>query len=312
MYDSLLKEIKKFDKITIFRHFRPDGDCSFSSLALREFLKFNFKDKKIKCVANDSYDLVPKNIKVSDSFIKDSLAIIVDCSNEDRTDDNRYRIAKSRFIIDHHPGNPTHAENTIVDTNVSATCELLAKIFYSKTFSKYNINPTICKYLYCGILTDSNNFKTTNTTSDTFLIANKLITDGKFKPSDLSEYVFSTKYENFKKVSIFRSYLKIRDGVGYVVLNQDDLDNIGMTFTDAKNSIDEFNVINEVKIWAVFAYNKSVGWYDGSVRSKRKYVINNLCNKYDGGGHKNACGVKKMTPERIELLINDLIKIANC
>lgn len=312
MYESLLKQIKEFDNITIFRHKKPDGDAVFSSYALKEFIKSNFKDKHVKCVGNDVYDVYPKTEKTSDKFIKNSLAIILDCSTEDRTDDNRYKLAKYRIIIDHHPGNLCHADKAFVDTNVSATCELLAKMLYSKEFSKYSLNKKVCKFLYCGMLTDSLSFKTSNTASQTLFLASKLINDGQLIVSDLYEYVFSSNYKHFENITKLRTYFKLSNGVGYIKLTQDDLDNLNMSFSEAKNCIDEFNKIREVKIWAIFAYNSKEGWYDGSIRSKRKYVINSLCTKYNGGGHKNACGVKKMTDKSIKELVKNLEKIANC
>ena len=60
MYKQLLKKIKEYDKITIFRHVRPDGDAMFSALAMAQYLKDNFKDKKIKLAGKEEYDVISK------------------------------------------------------------------------------------------------------------------------------------------------------------------------------------------------------------------------------------------------------------
>ena len=72
MYKKLLDKIKEYKKITIFRHERPDGDAVFSAYALKEFITSNFKNKQVKLVGNDSYDILESAFKVNDSFIKDS------------------------------------------------------------------------------------------------------------------------------------------------------------------------------------------------------------------------------------------------
>lgn len=311
MYNELLKQIKKYDNITIFRHKRPDGDAVFSSFAFKEFIKTNFKDKKVKLAGFETFDLAPKLEKVSDKFIKSSLAIVLDVSGIDRIDDRRVLNADSIIVIDHHPVTPLITNTYFVEPSAAATCELLAKIFLSKTFKDYTLSPKTCEYLLCGILTDSKSFSTTNTTSDTLYYASKLVEISHVYLSDLNDYLFLDSLDDFKKSSIYRSYLKVKEGVGYLILNKNDLKKINMSFLKAKVSIDEFSNIKELKIWTVFVYNEDTGLYDGSLRSRRKYVINDLCAKYNGGGHKNACGVKNLSKKQVENLINNLVKIAH-
>ena len=45
--------------------------------------------------------------------------------------------------------------------------------------------------------------------------------------------------------------------------------------------------------------------YNGSLRS-RTIAINKVANDFRGGGHKNACGVKKLTLEEIDSLVSVL------
>lgn len=312
MYKELIKQIEEAKCISIFRHVRPDGDCAFAQFALKEFIKLNFKDKKVKCVSNCSFDLLNKKEKVDNKFIVNSLAIIVDCSKIDRTDDTRFLLAKKRIIIDHHPGEkPKHADLSFVDTDCSATCELLAKIFYSKDFKKFKLNKKICEYLYCGILTDAYHFSTSNTTPETLYYSALLAKDGNLDIAQLNIDVFNVSLDYFNKVSKFRNLLKIKQGVLYVVVNQKQLDELGMTFSEAKDCVTEFQIIKEAKIWAVFAYDKNTKSYDGSIRSRKKYVINKLCTRYNGGGHKNACGVKKLTLSSIDSFIDECVKITS-
>lgn len=305
MYSCLLNKIKEFNKITIYRHLRPDGDATFSTLALKEFIDDNF-DKQVKLCGYEYYDRLDTRQEVSDDFINDSLAIILDVSNADRIDDNRFINARYRIVIDHHPYRLDSADLTINDSDSSSACELLATILYSDCFKDYKKSENVCKHLYCGILTDSNGFSTSNTRSNTLFIASKLITDGNLKVSDLYEFVFNFDLDDYQKITKLRNRLQIYNTVGYCILDKEDLDEIGITFDKVKNNVNEFSKINELDIWAIFARNPKTNMFDGSIRSRRKYVINTLCEKYNGGGHNNACGVKSLDLQTIDKLISDL------
>lgn len=308
MYENLLKQINKYQKITIFRHERPDGDAMFSALGLYYFLKDNFKDKQIKVCGKDVYDLISKNDKVSDSFILDSLAIILDTSTSNRVDD--YRAFASKYIIkiDHHPAVENFGDLNIVKPQASSTCELLAEILLSKSFSKYKVTKKVCEYLYCGICTDSINFRTTNTTSNTLLIASKLVEKGSLKVDEIVEFLFDTNLKTYKKITEIRSKLVVKNGFGYIKLNKKDLNKLGMLPQEAKNNIDEIGTISELKIWA-FAVENDGAW-DCSIRSKKPYIVNKIASKYNGGGHPNASAVKHLKASELNNLFKELIEIS--
>ncbi len=306
MYQELLDKIKEYDKISIFRHLRPDGDAIFSSLGLKAFINENFKDKQVKLCGFESFDLYDTVEQVSDEFIKDSLAIVCDVSDENRTDDLRFKEAKYIIVIDHHPYISKYALTTINDSSCCATCELLANIFYSRSFHAYKKNEECCKFLYCGMLTDSCGFSVSSVSQRTLRLASYLIRDGKLNVSALNEFVFNFGLEEYEKVTRLRSKLNIDGDVGYCLLDKDDLDEIDMPFNMAKNNVNEFSKIKELKVWAVFALNPNTNLFDGSIRSRKSYIINKLCERYNGGGHPNACGVKNLDKTTVLKLIDDL------
>ena len=49
----ILDKIKEYDKILIFRHFRPDGDAIGSTKGLQRILQLTFPEKKIYLQNND-------------------------------------------------------------------------------------------------------------------------------------------------------------------------------------------------------------------------------------------------------------------
>ena len=309
MYNDLLNKIKEYNKITIYRHLRPDGDATFSSAALKQFILDNF-DKEVKICGFESFDKLNTIEDVSDDFISDSLAIILDVSDKARIDDTRYEMAKFRIVIDHHPYVLDSANITINDCDAAAACELLATILYSDTFKDYKLSKEVCKYLYCGILTDSIGFSTSSTRSNTLLIGSKLVEDGGFNVSDLNTYLFNIDLNDYESITRLRDKLLVQEEVGYCILDTDDLQDIGMSYDTAKNHVNEFSRIDQLKIWAIFAKNPKSLLFDGSIRSRRPYIINTLCEKYNGGGHNNACGVKSLDKKTIDKLIFELIELS--
>ena len=307
-YLKLLNKIKEYNKITIYKHVKPDGDCVFSSLALYQFLKDNFSNKQIKIVGKDEYDLITVNHKCSDAFIQESLGISLDTATSSRIDDFRALACKYLIKIDHHPLTEAFGDLNIVDDKSSSTCELLANIFLSKQFKQYKLSKKTCEYLYCGMVTDTINFRTTNTTANTFNTASKIITKGDLQPSDLTEYVMDCSYETFKKKSQVRNYLVVDDKFGYVKLNKKELSKLKLAPNVAKTYIDEIGTIKDINVWA-FAVEDNKLW-DVSLRSKRGYTVNKIASKYNGGGHINAAATKKLTNEQLDTLFIELKKLS--
>lgn len=309
MNNKLLKLIKDNDCIAIFRHVRPDGDAMFSALALYHFIKDNFKDKKVKIAGSDKYEIITKIDKISDKYIKDSLAIVLDTSNEARVDDQRFKTAKYIVKIDHHPVTDDYGDLNIVNSAAASCCEVLSDILFSKPFKKYIKSAKVCEYLYCGIITDTINLRTTNVTSNTLYNAYLLAKTGSLQISNLVEKLLDKDLWMFEKISKIRNYLTVNGSFGYICLDKKQLKKLDIGALEAKNNIDEIGKIKDLNVWA-FLTQEPDGTYGVSVRSKRGYIINTICQKYGGGGHANASGIKGVKKGEISTLLNELLEVS--
>ena len=305
MYQEVLDKIIAYDDICIFRHIKPDGDAMFSALALYQFLTDNYPDKKIKVCGNDSYDIISKNDIVSDDFIHGSLAIIIDTSTVNRIDDSRALEASYKIKIDHHPFGEDYADLNLVDTKTAAAAEFLADILLSDPFASHVFSQNTIRYLYYGIVTDTLNFKTSNTTAKTMKTAADLMAKGEIKASDTYEYLFNIDLSDFRKISRMRNELEIKEHFGFLILDHDKLSELGMNGDDAKNSIDEIGNIRDLNVWAIAVENNE-HLFEVSVRSKRMYIINVFCKEFGGGGHANAAGVKDLDRNQLNQLFEKL------
>ncbi len=310
MYKEILDRIKEYDKISIFRHERPDGDCMFSALAMETFIKDNFPLKEIKIAGKDTYDLISRNDELSDSYIKSSLAIILDTSNSERIDDGRALNAEYRIKIDHHPLKDNYGDINIIEPKASACAEILAKIFLSRDFKDLILSKQVCEYLYSGIVSDTINFRTTNVTASTLSTASKLVRRGDLNISKIVEFVMDKNLDDFKKSSKVVARLQTKGSFGFIILDQNDMKKIDISKPQAKNNIDEIGRIKELNVWSI-AIETSDGLYDCSARSKEGFVVNEVCAQFGGGGHKNAAAAKKLNMEDLRSFLSKLERIAN-
>ena len=304
MYKQLLEKILEYDRITIFRHQRPDGDCMFSAYALFCFLKDNFKDKQIRIAGREEYDLFPYTEDVPDEFIKSSLGIAVDTSTIARVDDKRLETCDYIIKIDHHPAIENYGDLNYVNDKAGAVGELLTEILFSGIFESYYKSKDVCKYLYCAILADTINFRTSSTTANTLKAGALLAEKGDLVISELSDYILNVSSSTFRKITDIRKHLNISGNFGYIILNNQDLTDIDILALEAKNHITEIGNIIDLNIWA-FAV-ESDGKYDCSIRSKKNYRVNDIAMKYSGGGHFNASGVRGLTLEQLTEMFNEL------
>ena len=103
---EVLNTIKEYDRIIIFRHFRPDGDAVGSTKGLARILKLSFPNKDIRVVNNDYSEYLAftggEDSVPDEEFYKSALAIVVDTATASRVSDPLYKTCDKVIKIDHH------------------------------------------------------------------------------------------------------------------------------------------------------------------------------------------------------------------
>ena len=121
---------------------------------------------------------------------------------------------------------------------------------------------------------------------------------------------FSTSYRLYCFENYIRSNCQLMEGhVAYMIINREDYERFGLTFNEAKEKVFVMGGVDEFEAWALFTEKErdenDRHVYNGSLRSKNR-TINDIANKYQGGGHRFACGVKGLYEETIQSLLQDL------
>lgn len=303
-FESLLKAILDYSVITIYHHVNPDLDALGSQFGLKYWLLENFPEKKVYCLGENDAPFFDRFDVIDLDIIKESLAIIVDTPSAHRVSDQRFTFAKISFMLDHHPLESTYTTYSLQGVNYASTTELIAT-FIRQT--SYSLSKKSASALYMGLLTDTMCFKTNNTTADTLSIASYLASFD-LDISGLNHAIFDVSLDSFKFKGFVNQHLKVLSHFGYIILKKEDLVPFNISLADAKNYVSEFSEIKGINIWGIFILNDEA-LYDGSIRSK-SVAINEIAKQYNGGGHKNACGVKSLSYERLSQLIEELIQLS--
>ena len=299
---KLLSLVHDYKNVTIFRHQIADNDAMGAQFGVKEYIQTAYPDKNVYAIGNSvgtCAKLYPEIDEVSDEIIEDSIAIVLDSADRTRVDDTRFLKAKEIVKIDHHIVVDEYANHTFVDTNAAATCEILTFLFKEE---KGEISPLCAKYLYYGLIADSLSFTTSNTSAKTLLAGSILVEHG-VNVSEVRMATSGMSVNEFYYMNEIRSNVKVYGKVAYSIMKEETYQKYGLTYTQAKEKVFALADVDEFEVWCLFSEDGN--YFNGSLRSK-KVAINLVANKYQGGGHKNACGVKRLTLETIESLVHDL------
>lgn len=306
--ENLFTIIKKYSTIIIHRHANPDGDALASQFGLAKLIKKNYKNKKVYTVGGKipKYlsTLFPSNDLLKDDLYKDALVIVVDTANSERIEDNRWKLGKEIYKIDHHVNIEKYAKYEIVDDKKASCAELITKL---ATENNLKFDKDISTALLVGIITDTGRFFYNSTSSSTFEAAEKLMSKG----ANL-ENIYSSLYKRDIKSIRFSGYVsskyKIKKNISYIILKKRIEKKYKLDYQDISSMVNLITGADITKYSLYASYDLENKVYKISLRSKAK-PINKIAEKYNGGGHKFASGAKAKSKKEIKKMIGELEKL---
>ena len=306
IHKQILKKIKEFDTIVIARHIGPDPDAITSEVALRDIIKLNFPNKKVYAIGSGVSKFKCFGIldKISeDVSFNDALLIILDVPRFDRVDGPKKEEFKYTIKIDHHPCEEGVTDLELVDDTAASCTQMITDFVFD---TKLKINKEIAETLYAGIVADSDRFLLSYTSPKTLYLAAMLME--KYKIDIMS--VYNKLYERPIKERKFESYLisnlKVsKNGFGYIKITNSLIKEFDVDSSTASNMINDLNFIKELKCWAFSSYDDNSKIYKINIRS-RNIPINQVAEKFNGGGHKFASGARLKDEESVDALFEAL------
>jgi len=302
-------KIIEYKTIIILPHGRPDGDCMGTAFGLKDIIENTYPEKSVYVSGEESdfTRFIGRVDKLEDEDFKGALVIVVDTGNVDRIADQRYNKGDFLIKIDHHLLVNSFGDIEYVDTNRPAAALIILDLFYLFQ-EEYKISSKGITALYAGILTDTGRFKYPGVDGDTFRRVAMLYDLGLDAQSIFMR--LDTKSEALVRFKgyVLLNYKKTENGVAYIKITHELIDKYGVTIDEASSLVNELGVFEDCPVWALFAeYEEKI--VRGRLRSKGP-VVNEVANRFDGGGHPMASGVNLGTWDRADKIIEALDELA--
>ena len=311
-YAKIPAAIKRYDKIVIYRHIKPDFDAMGSQMGLYYFLKDNFPEKEIHYVGDNHISftprLFPETEKLPDEFFKGGnfLAIICDVGDTERIADPRFQKARAKAKFDHHPCKSEIAPKaSVLDIDSASAAEIVAD--FCLHWKGKKISQEAASYFYIGIVGDSGRFLYSSTSEHTFAVAQELLKTGINLPSIYQKMYEKTLHSLEVQAYVLSHFSVSPHGVSYYLLPCDVQEQLAITTELGKENVNMFSNIKEINCWCSITEDpspKEPCWRI-SIRSKAK-DISGIANKWGGGGHAQASGAKFKDLTELDAFIKDL------
>ena len=304
MINRLFNKIEEYNTIIIHRHNRPDLDAIGSQRGLALTLKENYPDKEIYIVGDmsDRYAFLGDMDVIEDSKYENALVIITDVSVAFMVSDDRYKLAKEVFIIDHHKNESDITDNWICDPTKIAACELITEMLLARGLT---IPKDAATALFGGIVTDSGRFQYGETSGNTLRVSADLLDLGADK-----EYIYKNLYTELLSERQMKNWFAARfettkNGVAYLKNGPEVFEKFNVDFFNiSRGMVGVMAGIKEIPIWCNFTYDAQNNKIVGEFRSRDNSIVH-IAKKYGGGGHDMACGASLSSWEEVDAVIKD-------
>ncbi|MBE6140670.1 MAG: bifunctional oligoribonuclease/PAP phosphatase NrnA [Firmicutes bacterium] len=308
IYKKIFKIIKDYDEIIIARHIGPDPDAIASQIALRDSIRLTFPDKEVYAVGAGvhKFKYLGSLDKIELESFENALLIVLDVPNFIRIDGIESLKYQAILKIDHHPQEDIIGDVDWTDENMSSTCEMITNLILE---TRLVLDTKIAENLYTGMVFDSDRFLLQNTSVETFKTVAKLL--------ETSKINFVPLYDNLYERSIieekFRAYLInnltiSENGFGFINVTDDALKKYNVEAVTVSNQVNDFYFIKELICWVFVVFDERNQIYKVNIRS-RGPIINEIANKYNGGGHKLASGARLKNYKDVESLAKELDEV---
>ena len=301
-FQELLQAVESRSTFVLVTHVNPDGDGLGAQFALARFLRRRGKSVRIV-----NMDALPRQYRfLVDGFEPEiydparhdaelasvDAIVLLDNSAANRLGVMRAPIERSpalKICIDHHPNPDTRWDVMVIDEKACATGEMIYRLIREVDGE---IAPEEAVPIYVSIVTDTGNFRFSNTTPEVLRVAADLVAKGVSVPA-VYQQIFERNSPTFVRV-MGAALASIRQDptgrLGYIVLSREMMSGLGAAGEDTSDIINGILTIDGTCLALLFKELED-GRTKVSLRSKGEIDVNRLAAEFGGGGHRNASGV---------------------
>jgi len=310
------EQLKKSRKVMIVPHQHPDGDALGSAAAMREYLQTLEIPTVIFCATEVSprWNFIPHSGLVtadakhfSDKEI-DTIVVLDSGDLHYAGVDILLKDHPAQIInIDHHQTNARYGHLNLAIPSASATAEI---IYYFLQHNKVHLTPIIGTALLAGIITDTDNFTNSATTTAAMLVAGELLRAGA-NLNLINNHTVRNKTLSSLRLwgtALARLTHDENTGITYTYLLQKDLIDNKALDSEVEGVANFLNNLEGSKIAMILRENPD-GKFKGSMRTTKIDVdVAVIAKALSGGGHKKAAGFTIDGP--IEVAIENVLQVA--
>ena len=305
MFEKIYTVIKKYDNIVIAHHIGVDPDAMASTVGLKNSILLTFPNKKVRLAGSGSnrFSYFGKLDKPED--VKENTLLIVCDTPDIRRIDGVTDLTQYSDVIklDHHPFIDKFGEYEYIDTSASSAAQIVLELILATPLL---MDKEIAQELFWGIVSDTNRFMFSCTTAKTFRLVGDLVEKYDLDIADLYKILYARPISEVRLEGYIASNMFITEnGVGYIKISDEKLQEFHTDAASPGNMIGNFNYIDEVMVWVFVTEDVKNNNYRISIRS-RGPIINKVAEKYNGGGHAYASGAKITDLNDSDKLIKDL------
>lgn len=276
------------NRVFIYRHTHPDPDAVGTQFGLAALLREIFPDKTVVAMAPVPAALATIGTTTTEKITPDSrdLVIAVDCANHQRL---AGAIPADAFVIkiDHHPNHDPYGQLNWVDEHYSSCAEMVVE-FYRLCAKHVPLTPAIAAPLYAGMIGDTVQFSTPETSAQTLATASCLAASG-IDVARISHQVGDWSLAQGRLAGALLQRLTVTaEGLAYVTLSTAVLDQFSVDEAATEALVALPGQLKDVRTWLLFIAMPD-GQYRVHLRSKGLRV-DTVARQFGGGGHPLASG----------------------
>ena len=300
---TILNKIKEYNKIIIFRHFRPDGDATGSTKGLQRIIKLTYPEKTVLLQNNDYADYLAflggEDAPIPDEEYADALGLVLDTATAKRVSNQKFTLCREVIKIDHHIPIETYGDYQWVEEERSSTCEMIAH-FYDTFSDELKIDTEAATYIYAGMVTDSGRFRFRDVSAETMRLAGVMLKND-IDTDVLFANLYMKDFKEFKFEAYAHKKMKITEnGVVSLFVSRAMQKKFGLSSEQASASVSLMDSIKGSLIWIAFIEGEK----DIRVRLRSRFVkISDLAEEYRGGGHACAAGATLYSKSEMKELL---------
>ena len=294
--EEVIASLDAAKSVVITAHVSPDGDASFSSLALALLLRARGKAVRLAIPMNDLG--APGVLETFKSFRDNSpitepdVFVCLDCATVPRLalPELRDKAGVWRTLnIDHHSTNTRYGQQNYVIDDYSSTGEVIYDIAKA---AGWTIDRDVAEALWVAVVTDTGRFSYSSTRPSTLRCAAELLACGVRAPwlNDELFSVFDRKVLDIQARALASLETWCDGKVAVITLTERDYDETGCT----KSCTETFaNFPRSVRgsVLAIFIYRLPGDPKTHlSIRAREPYSACDLAKVFGGGGHELAAG----------------------